>query len=137
VKSPRRLAVLAALCGTVVLAAGLVGLGSPGIKSAGAPIEVSRATSATAGAEHVDAPQATALGGDGVSVADTGSGSAALSDPRPMPRPTTPPAPIASVSTPDPVRNEARRQLARSKSPTWRAAALLCPTVIRCRDPQR
>jgi hypothetical protein len=108
VKSPRRLAVLAALCGTVVLAAGLVGLGSPGIKSAGAPIEVSRATSATAGAEHVDAPQATALGGEGVSVADTGSGSAALSDPRPMPRPTTPPAPIASVSTPDPVRNEAK-----------------------------
>jgi len=111
VKSPRRLAV-AALCGTVVLAGGvavgLAGLGSLGIKSTGAPIEVSRATSATAGAEHVDARQATALGEDGVSVADTASGSAALSDPRPMPQPITPPAPIASVSTPDPVRNEAK-----------------------------
>jgi hypothetical protein len=112
VKNPRRLAALAALCGTVALAgwvaAGLAGLGSPDIESTGAPIEVSRATSATALAEHVDAPQATALGEDGVSVADIGSGSAALSDPRPIPRPTTPPAPNASVSTPDPVRNEAK-----------------------------
>ena len=73
-KNPRRLAALAALCGTVALAgwvaAGLAGLGSPGIESTGAPIEVSRATSATARAEHVDAPQATAPGEDGVSVAD-------------------------------------------------------------------
>ena len=50
-RSLRRLAVLAALCGTVALAgwvaAGLAGLGSPGIESIGAPIEVSRATSAT------------------------------------------------------------------------------------------
>ena len=71
-KNPRRLAVLAALSGTVALAgwvaAGLAGLGSPGIESTRAPIEVSRATSATARAEHVDAPQATALGEDGVSV---------------------------------------------------------------------
>ena len=111
-KSSRRLAALAALCGTVALAgwvaAGLAGLGLPGTESTGAPIEISRATSATAVAEQVDAPQATPLGEDGVSVADMGSGSAALSDPRPMPRPTTPPAPIASVSTPDPVRNEAK-----------------------------
>ena len=111
-KNPRRLAVFAALCGTVALAgwvaAGLAGLGSPGIESTGAPIEVSRATSATARAEHVDAPQATALGEDGVSVADMGSGSAALSDPPPMPRPATPPVRIASLSTPDPVRNEAK-----------------------------
>ena len=94
-KNPRRLAVLAALCGTVALAgwvaAGLAGLGSPGIESAGVPIEVSRATSATARAEHVDAPQATAPGEDGVSVADMASGSAALSDPPPMLRPATPP----------------------------------------------
>ena len=84
-KNPRRLAVLAALCGTVALAgwvAGLAGLGSLGIESTGASIEVSRATFATAGAEHVDHRQATALGEDGVSVADMGSGSAALSDPR-------------------------------------------------------
>ena len=71
-KSPRRLAVLAALCGTVVLAgwvaAGLAGRGLPGRENTGAPIEDSRATSVTARAEHVDAPQATALGEDGVSV---------------------------------------------------------------------
>ena len=87
-KSPRRLAVLAALCGTVVLAgwvaAGLAGLGSPGIENTGAPIEDSRATSVTARAERVDAPQATALGEDGVSVADMGSGGAALPDPGPI-----------------------------------------------------
>jgi hypothetical protein len=112
VKNPRRLAALAALCGTVALAgwaaAGLAGLGSPGIERTGAPIEVSRATSATPRAEHVDAPQATAPGEDGVSVADMASGSAALSDPPPMPRPATPPVPIAALSTPDPVRNEAK-----------------------------
>ncbi|MGB7578096.1 MAG: hypothetical protein WBM16_09385, partial [Pseudolabrys sp.] len=111
-KNPRRLAALAALCGTVALAgwvaARLSGLGSPGIESTGALIEISRATSATARGEHVDAPQTTALGEDGVSVADMASDSAALSDPPPMRRPTTPPAPIASVSTPDPVRNEAK-----------------------------
>jgi hypothetical protein len=84
VKSQQRLAVLAALGGTVALAgwvaAGLAGLGSLVIESTGASIEVSRATSATARAEHVDAPQATALGGDGVSVADTGRGDDALSN---------------------------------------------------------
>jgi hypothetical protein len=112
VKNPQRLAALAALCGTVALAgwaaAGLAGLGSPGIESAGAPIEVSRATSATPRAEHGDAPQATAPGEDGVSVADMASGSAALSDPPPMPPPATPPVPIASLSTPAQVRNEAK-----------------------------
>ena len=111
VKNPRRLAALAALCGTVALAGwvgGLAGLGSPGIESTGAPIEVSRVTSATARAEHVDTPQATALGEDGVSVADMGSGSAALSDPRPMPRPAAVPVLFAAVSPTDPVQNAAR-----------------------------
>ncbi|MGC2115519.1 MAG: hypothetical protein WA656_13410, partial [Pseudolabrys sp.] len=110
-KNPRRLAALAALCGTVALAGwvgGLAGLGSPGIESTGAPIEVSRVTSATARAEHVDTPQATALGEDGVSVADMGSGSAALSDPRPMPRPAAVPVLFAAVSPTDPVQNAAR-----------------------------
>jgi hypothetical protein len=94
------------LCGTVALAgwvaAGLDDLGSPGIESTGAPIAVSRATSAT------DTPQAIAPGEDGVSVADMASGSAALSDPPPMPRPATPPVRIAPLRTPDPVRNEAK-----------------------------
>jgi len=112
VKNPQRLAALAALCGTVALAgwaaAGLAGLGSLGIESTGAPIEVSRGTSATPRAEHGDAPQATAPGEDGVSVADMASGSAALSDPPPMPPPGTPPVPIASLSTPAQVRNETK-----------------------------
>ena len=107
-KNPQRLAALAALCGTVALAgwaaAGLAGLGSLGIET----IEVSRGTSATPRAEHGDAPQATAPDEDGVSVADMASGSAALSDPPPMPPPGTPPVPIASLSTPAPVRNEAK-----------------------------
>jgi hypothetical protein len=111
VKNPRRLAALAALCGTVALAgwvaAGLAGLGSPGIESTGALIEVARETSAIARAEHVDAPQATPLRKDGVSLADLGSGSA-LSAPPPMPRPAPPPARIVSLSTPDPVRSEAK-----------------------------
>ncbi|MGC2640793.1 MAG: hypothetical protein WA406_03730 [Pseudolabrys sp.] len=110
--SPRRLSVLAAVCGTVVVAgwvaAGLGGLGSPGIENTGAPIEDSRATSVTAHAEHVDALQPTAMGEDGVSVADMGSGSAALSDPRPMPRPAAVPVLFAAVSPTDPVQNAAR-----------------------------
>jgi hypothetical protein len=112
VKRPRRLAVLAALCGTVALAglvgAGLASLGSLGIESTGTPIKVSRATSATARAEHVDAPRATALGEHSVSVADIASGSAALSDPPPMPQPATPPVLFAAVSSTDPVQNTAR-----------------------------
>jgi hypothetical protein len=114
VKNPRRLAASAAFCGTAVLAgwvaAGLAGFGSPATERTGAPID--RATSATARAEHVNAPQATAQataqGEDRVFVADTQSGSAALSDLAAMPRPSTPPQQIALSSTPDPVRNEAK-----------------------------
>jgi hypothetical protein len=111
VKSPQRFAVLAALCPAVVfagwVAVGLAGLGSPAIESPGALIEDSQATSAIARAEHVDTAQTAALGKDGVSVSDTGSGSA-LPDPRPMSRPATPSVRIASFSAPDPVRNEAK-----------------------------
>jgi hypothetical protein len=113
VKRPRRLAVLAALCGTFAFAgwvgARLAGLGSLGIESAGAPIGVSRAISATARAEHVDAPPATAARGErGVSVADIASGGAALSDPPPMRQPAAPPVQVAAVSPTDPVQNAAR-----------------------------
>jgi len=112
VKRLRRLAVLAALCGTVALAswvgAGLAGFASLGIESTKAPVEVSGATSATARAEHVDAPRATALGEHSVSGADIASGDAALSDPPPMLRPAAVPVAIASSSTPDPERNEAK-----------------------------
>jgi len=107
----RRLAVLAALWGTGALAgwvgAELAGLGPLGIESTGAPIEVIRA-SATARAEHVDVPRATALGEHSVSGADIASGDAALSDPPPMLRPAAVPVAIASSSTPDPERNEAK-----------------------------
>jgi hypothetical protein len=110
-KSPRRLAVLATLCGTILvvggIAAWLAALGPPNIKSTEAPIEVSRATSATAGAEHVDAPQATALGEDGVCVADIASGSAALPDSHPMSRTAAPTVLLAAVSPTDPVPNAA------------------------------
>jgi hypothetical protein len=114
-KSPRRLAVLVALCGTVVLAgwvaARLAGRGSPGMENAAAPIEDSRAISVIVRAEPVDPPQATAPGEDGVSapredgvsVAQMGSGGAALPDARATP----PPVRIASLSTPDPVPNAA------------------------------
>ena len=111
-KRPRRLVVSAALCGTVALAAwveaGLAGLGLLGIETARAPIEDSRATSGTARAEHVDAPRATALGEHGVSIADIASGSAALSDPPPMPS-AAPPVLFAAVSPTDPVQNAASR----------------------------
>ena len=104
---PRRFAVVGALCGTVVLAgwvaASLAGLGSLGIENTGAPIEDRRATSVTARAEHVDAPLATAMGEDGVAVADMESGDAALPDPRPMLPAATPPVLLASVSTADPI----------------------------------
>src|SRR6516165_11727883 len=102
-KRLRRLAVLAALCGTVALAGwvgvGLAGLGSLGIESTGAPVEVSGATSATARAEHVDVPRASALGEHGVSGADIASGGGALPDPPPMPRTAAVPVAIASLST--------------------------------------
>jgi hypothetical protein len=100
------------LCGTGALAgwvgAELAGLGPLGIESTGAPTEVIRVTSATARAEHVDARRATALGEHGVSAADIASGTAALPDPPPMPQPAAVPVAIASLSTPDAERNEAK-----------------------------
>jgi len=104
VMNPRRLAALAALCGTVVLAgwvaAGLLDFGSPRIENTGASIEASRATSATAGAGPIGAPQA-AMGEDGVSVTDVAIVGAALPVPRPMPRPETPSMQVASANTED------------------------------------
>jgi hypothetical protein len=94
--SPQRFAVLAVLCGTLVLngwvAAGLTGLGSPGIENGGARIAVYT-------------PRATAIAKDsvdGVSVPDTGIIDAALPDPPEV----LPPARIASASTPDPVQKD-------------------------------
>jgi hypothetical protein len=126
-KSPRQLAVWTALCGVVVLtgwvAAGLAGLGLPGIENTGAPIEDRPATSVPSRAERIDEPQATALGDDGVSVLSdegvsvlvedavsmphVGSGGAALPDPHPTPA-ALPSMRLASLGTSDPVQNAAR-----------------------------
>jgi hypothetical protein len=109
VQGPRRLAVLAALVVFAAwIAAGVADLGPSGIENTGPLIEVSRAISATARAEHVDATQETALGEDGASVTDMGSGSAALPDPRSMPQPATPPVLFVAVSPTDPVQSAAR-----------------------------
>ena len=94
--SPQRFAVLAVLCGTLVLngwvAAGLAGLGSPGIENGGARIAVYTAQAAAIAKDIID----------GVSVPDTGIVDAALPDPREV----LPPALIESASTPDPVPND-------------------------------
>jgi hypothetical protein len=110
VKRLRRLALFAALYGTVALAswvvAGLAGLGSLGIESTGAP-KVSRATSLTTPAEPADAPRAAPSQRGGIA-----SGSAALSDHPPMPRPAAVPVAIAPLRTPDPQRNEVKEAAA-------------------------
>ncbi len=103
----RRFAVVGALGGTVVLAGwvavSLAGLGSLGIEGAGAPIEDTRAASVTSGAEHADAPPATAIDEDGVAVADVESGDATFAAPGPVVPAATPPVLLASASTADPI----------------------------------
>jgi hypothetical protein len=107
VMRPRRLAVLTALCGTVVLASwvtGLVGFGYSGIENTGAATEVGWAM--TVDPEPIGGPQATAIGEHGVSVIDVAIVDAALPDPRPLPRSETPSVQVASTSTPDPVQGQ-------------------------------
>jgi hypothetical protein len=94
VKRPRRLAVLAALYGTAALAGWVVA-------------ELTSLGSATARAEHVDTPRATALGEHGVSVADVSSGSATLSDLPPMPQPATQSVLSAAMNPTDAAQNAA------------------------------
>jgi hypothetical protein len=124
VKSSRRVAVVAALCGTVALAgslaAGLAGLISR--DGTGARIDVSRITSATIRAEDVDASQATVLGEHGGSKA---SGSAALSDHPPMLPPATRPVRIQTSSTPDPVRNAGKETGGSVENSNLRSTAAL------------
>ena len=107
VKRPRRLFVLAALCGTVALAgwigAGLAGLDSLGVESTGAPIEVGPAATGAAQATYVDGPRAAALGEHGISGANIAIGGATLSDTPTMTQPAAPPVPFAAVSPTDPV----------------------------------
>jgi len=133
VKSPQRFAVLAALCPAAVLAGwvavGLAGLGSPGIESTGALIEVGSKPSAIARAEHFETPQATPLAKDGVSVTGTGS-RGALSEPRPITL-VTPSVRIASLSAPDPMRSEAKEATGSVKvADTGSSAALPDPRAM-------
>src|SRR6266849_3771327 len=135
IMNARRFAtVAAASCGTVVLAgwvvASLAGLGSAGIEiTAAVPIEDRRAPSLTADAVLAVAPQATAMGNAAVASAevattaepvtetatDTTAASdkpesivvAALPDSSQM-LPETPPLPVTTASTPDPVPNDAK-----------------------------
>jgi hypothetical protein len=103
--SPRRVAALAALCGTVVLAgwvaAGLLDFGSPRIENTGASIQGSRATFATAAAEPLDPQQATTMSKDGVSVTHVAIVEA-------VPQPETPSVQVGSARTPDPVQGYAK-----------------------------
>jgi len=112
---------LAAVCGTVVLAGwvagGLVWFVCSGIENTAAPVEGSRATSATAGAEPIDTPQATAMGEDGVFVTEVAIIDAPLPDPRPMPRPETPSVQVASASTPDPVQGYVKEAVSSVETP--------------------
>ena len=83
--NPRRFAtVVAALCGTVVLAgwvvAWLAGFGSAGIENTGA-VQDRRAPSLTADAELVDAPQATAMGNAAVANDDVATAAKSVTGP--------------------------------------------------------
>jgi hypothetical protein len=111
--SPRRLAVLTALCGTVGLASwvtgGLVGFGYSVIENTGAATEVGWAM--TVDSEPIGGPQATATGEDDVSVTDVAIVDAALPDPRPLPRsetPSTPSVQTAHAAAPDPVQGQTK-----------------------------
>jgi hypothetical protein len=108
--SPRRLAALVGLCSTVVFAGwaagGLLGVVSPRIDTARAPIEGSRAISASAAAEPTGASKVTPIGEDGFSATDVAIVDAALPEPR---RPETPPVQVASLSMPDSVQGNAKQ----------------------------
>ena len=125
--SPRR---LAAVCGTVVLAGWVAGgparFGSSGIENTAAPTEGSWATSATASAEPIDAPQATATGEHGVAVTNVAILDAALPEPRPTPRPETPSVQVAHASTPDPVQGSAKEALSSIETPDECLVAEFC-----------
>jgi len=101
----------ATLCATVAVAgwvaAGPADLGSFNIESTETPIEVIRTTAATVGAEYVDEFHATTLNERGASVADAGSGRAAMAEARQMAGSSTPPR-TATPAIDDPAQNEAK-----------------------------
>src|SRR5438132_664099 len=108
--NPRRLVVLTALCGTVVLASwatgGLIGFGYSGIENSGAATEVGWAM--TVDSAPIGSPQATAMGEDGISVTDVAIVDAALPDPHPLRRSETPSVQTAHAVAPDPVQGQTK-----------------------------
>ena len=130
--SPQRFALLATLCGTLVLAgwvaAGLAGIGSTGIENSGEPIEDKQATSVAAQAEHVEGPRATAM----ASVATVATSH--LTQPEPAVAPGTVAAGDAATADPataelgiNPVRPCVRDQV------RWRIGAGRSEHAQRCR----
>src|SRR5262249_5699068 len=101
----------ATLCATVAVAgwvaSGTADLGSFIIESTETPIEVIRTTAATVGAEYVDIFHATTLNERGASVADAGSGRAAMAEARQMAGSSTPPR-TATPAIDDPAQSEAK-----------------------------
>src|SRR5262245_25863039 len=126
VMSPRRLAALAALCGTVVLASwiagGLVDFGSD-IENTGAPTEVGWARSDS---DPIDAAQAIAMGHDGVSVTDVAIVDADLPDPPPIPIPETLYEQVESANTPDTVQGETTDSITSIETPDECLVAETC-----------
>jgi hypothetical protein len=115
---PRRVAVVAVLCGTAALAvwgaAGLAGFASPDFENTiRLLVEDRRAISVPA--EPMPSPQATTMRKADVSVGDVATAlpvgvaiEAALPDASPMLPPEAPPVQMATANTPDPVQKEAK-----------------------------
>ena len=109
--SPQRFAAVAALCGTVVLAAsvaaGLAGFGLHLLENVAAPIEA-RSTSVSADAKPVEAPQATTVGEDRVSAADVVV-DVASPDSHAKPPTETSTEQVAAESNSDPMENDEKQ----------------------------
>jgi hypothetical protein len=107
VRSLRRLAAPAALCGTAVLAgwvaAGPLGFVSPPIENTAAPIE--------------GGPQPTVMGEDRASVTEAAIVEVVLPKSPPMPQPETPSVQIVSASTPDPAQGDAKAAVSPVETP--------------------
>jgi hypothetical protein len=111
--SPGRFTAFAALCGTVILgasvAAGFAEFRSHVVENGTAPIQASRSTSASTGAETVDVPQATAKGHDTVPAADVTTDELASFGSHPTPPRETATERLAAEGEPVSVENDGRQ----------------------------
>jgi hypothetical protein len=124
--TPRRVAVVAVVCGTAALAiwgaAELAGVASPDFKNTSRlPVEGRPAISVPT--EPAALPQPTAMRKGDISVADVTTAlpvvvaiKAALPDASPMLPPEAPPVRMAAANTPDPVQREAREPVSHIKT---------------------